>query len=226
MLTNEHVPDQDVVQRTSLELLQALDRSRSRADRILLTLAARAVLGRLRIEGTTVLEGRPEIAPILAYGVTFDESPYDEGIWYFGKGPRNGVRPESSDRPWAELVAVESIDAGGDCEGVGYRDVIRDGIRWLDTHQSSPLAPRVVFDVAQAYETWWSLSLAPDTEDLVTVSDHKAGAARARLQAIDWYRRLLRQSPLIPEARVARQALTMLTLGVDTGARRFYCVYA
>lgn len=71
--------------------------------------------------------------------------------------------------------------------------------------------------VARAYETWWSLSLAPDDEELVRASEHKEGAEEARLQAIRWYERILRDAPTSVEARHARRVLVQITVGVDRG---------
>jgi hypothetical protein len=80
--------------------------------------------------------------------------------------------------------------------------------------------------VARAYETWWSLSLAPDDEDLVTASEHTDGAEAARLEAIRWYARILRVAPTSVEALHARRVIVQIRVGVDTGERWFYAVYA
>ena len=104
--------------------------------------------------------------------------------------------------------------------------MITRGTAWLKQNPNSPLAITVMSHVARAYETWWSLSLAPEDEELVTASEHKEGAEEARLQAIRWYERILRDAPTSVEARYARRVIVQITVGVDTGERGFYAVYA
>jgi len=62
--------------------------------------------------------------------------------------------------------------------------------------------------------------------ELVTASEHQAGAAEARVRAIRWYERILREAPTSEEARHARRVIVLITAGVDTGERGFYSVYA
>jgi hypothetical protein len=88
--------------------------------------------------------------------------------------------------------------------------------------------------VAQAYETWWSLSQAPGPgEDLTEAEEaepdanpqqYQEGAEAARQQAIAGYEQLLQTAPQSDYAAYARRVLPRLKLGIDTGQRRFYCV--
>lgn len=66
----------------------------------------------------------------------------------------------------------------------------------------------------------------PDDEELVTAAEHKEGAEKARLQAIRWYERILREAPTSVEAGHAVRLIVQITVGIDTGERGFYAVYA
>ena len=92
--------------------------------------------------------------------------------------------------------------------------------------------------VAQAYETWWSLSKAPKSEDYVNefgeelgeaYSDgdpakYQDGAEAARQRAIAFYEQLLQTVPQSDHAAYASRMLPRLKLGFDTGQRRSYCI--
>ena len=104
--------------------------------------------------------------------------------------------------------------------------IIANGTAWLKGHPRSPMAIAVMLDVAQAYETWWSLSLGPDDEELLTPSDHREGSENARLQAIRWYERFIGEFPNSREAEHARRVLMQIQVGVDTGSRVFFSRYA
>jgi hypothetical protein len=49
----------------------------------------------------------------------------------------------------------------------------------------------------EAYETWWSLSLASEGEELVTPSEHLNGAKQAGIEAIRWFDRIARQARIL-----------------------------
>jgi hypothetical protein len=106
-----------------------------------------------------------------------------------------------------------------------FRTVIGLGEKFLAEHPTNPRRVQVVFEIAQAYETWWSLSRAPSTDDYAQAENYRAGAGAARNKATAMYQLVLELTPQSPEAAYARRQLPRLKLGIDTGQRRFYCIY-
>jgi hypothetical protein len=208
LLQDRRAPDQDRLERVILRLLQQRAKTARSRDRVTLTRTIAVLATGLRAEGARPEEARPGLRPLLALGVTFEESPTDQGVWYGGYDP--GHRASSHSDPDGTFL---------------YRDVIT---RDLARVRASPgrVSPDLLLDVATAYETWWSLSLAPDDEEFVTRSDHAAGGASARLQAIRWYERLIRDFPYSRQADRARRLIIQIRVGVDTGQRADFAPYA
>jgi hypothetical protein len=220
--------EQPLVERVALRLLQAYARSSRAEDRAMWALAAGIVVQKIRVEGERPELARPSLAPLLRFGVQMDESPYDQGIWYASWGPSSRERRTFAATRWSQWT-VESGNAPASSQYADeyqYRAVIANGTAWLEGHPRSPMAIAVMTDVAQAYETWWSLSLAPDDEELLTASDHHEGSENARRQSIRWYERIIREFPNSREAEYARRVLIQIRVGVDTGSRAFFSPYA
>ena len=79
--------------------------------------------------------------------------------------------------------------------------------------------------LAEAYETWWSLSKAAATEPVMadsglTADNFRDGAEQARIRAIAAYRRVLQ---LEPSDHNAAEHLRNLIAGKDTQQRNWYC---
>jgi hypothetical protein len=143
--------------------------------------------------------------------------------------------PESD---WGEraflLLLNHGWDTGVDCVAGSdqFHQVIQQGVAFLQEHPKSPYQLHVQLDVAQAYETWWSLSQAPapgqdpaDEEGYdANPQQYKDGAEAARQQAIARYEQLLQSAPQSDEAAYARRQLPRLKSAIDTGQRRFYCI--
>ena len=55
--------------------------------------------------------------------------------------------------------------------------------------------------------------------------NYQVGAASAAQKAITTYDEIVRRYPKSEQADYARLALPRLVLGIDTGQRRFFCVY-
>jgi hypothetical protein len=115
-----------------------------------------------------------------------------------------------------------------------FRTVIQQGLPFLEQHPKSPYQLDVQLAVAQAYETWWSISLPPIPGQTVTAEEdseplvyqrYQEGAEEARQKAIAYYERLLQTAPQSDHAAYARRVLPRLELGVDTGQRRYYCIF-
>lgn len=228
ILSNEGVIEQNFAERAALRVLQARARADNEDQRAMLSLASALVVSRLEYQGESWQRDRPGLKPILAYGVRMEVSPFDSDVWYGSVDFAEDVRRRRPGTRWGQLAFLDRLSGGWTefPDGDQYRHVITQGTAWLKQYPNSPLAMTVMSHVARAYETWWSLSLAPADEELVEASEHAEGAEEARLQAIRWYERILREAPTSAEARHARRVLVQITVGVDTGERGFYAVYA
>lgn len=129
---------------------------------------------------------------------------------------------------WAFALLLASGWSPDGCpkDSAEFREVIPRAEAFLRT--AAPGNARrsdVLFMLAQAYETWWSVGQAVD--DLYVKPDqYKQGAEQARERAVTLYKRILREMlPSSLEALYARRQLPRLQLKRDTGAREFYCIW-
>jgi hypothetical protein len=112
-----------------------------------------------------------------------------------------------------------------------FREVIRQGEAYLTSHESSRFREEIVFTLAVAYESWWSIGRAPVADPIVSAppyprrKDNGQSAPGARERAIEYYREIVRLAPTSAEAASARRRLPRLILQLDTGQRRFFCSY-
>jgi hypothetical protein len=115
-----------------------------------------------------------------------------------------------------------------------FRAVIQQGLPFMEQHPKSAYQLDVQLAVAQAYETWWSISLPPIPGQAITAEEdseplvyqrYQEGAEEARQKAIAYYERLLQTAPQSDHAAYARRVLPRLKLGIDTGQRRYYCIF-
>ena len=220
--------DQEFVETVTLRVLKAQSRAPSISERELWALAAVHLAARIRVEGQQPERVRPGLRPLVALGLKLEESRYDEGIWYASWAPNQRDRRAFAGTRWGRRGVWRQRAAAAKRyeESFDYRGVIIDGLAWLQEKPPPDVAIAVMLNVGQAYETWWSLSLAPADEELVTAADHLAGSVRARLEAIRWYERIIREAPASREADYARRVIVQLRVGVDTGARFFFNPYA
>lgn len=163
-----------------------------------------------------------------------EASPYPNA-WIYTGSLLKRVAADYSQSEWGEnafaLLLAQEFETGEDCAAGTdqFRKVIPQGLQFLEKHPNSPYRMDVQIAVAQAYETWWSLSQAParneSEEDYSTVEADKyqEGGADARQKAIVGYQALIQSAPQSDQAFYARRQLPRLKLGVDTGQRRFYC---
>ncbi len=114
-----------------------------------------------------------------------------------------------------------------------HTEVIRHGEEFVAERADSQHRLDVMFAVAQAYETWWSLSQASQCEPgqthgcdiYVNSTKYQQGSAYARDKAIAYYEEVLRVAPASILAAYVRLRLPRLKLGIDTNQRRFFCIY-
>ncbi len=103
--------------------------------------------------------------------------------------------------------------------------MIRQAEGFLKGRPRSPHHLDVLLVLAQAYETWWSISQASPEDEYVESTRYQSGSAGAREKAIETYRQLQDLAKESPTASYAARRVARLKLGIDTNQRRFYCIY-
>lgn len=142
---------------------------------------------------------------------------------------------EYPDTEWGEDAFLTLEEMGWNLTSDGYsrpdnpdlfRDVVEHGEAFLAGHPNSPVRLRVQFAVASAYETWWSVSMAPPSDENYGAyprrpeNDRKSEAAR--LKAVSAYEQIERLAPRSDYALFAARHLPRLRLRLDTGLRRWF----
>jgi hypothetical protein len=141
--------------------------------------------------------------------------------------------------PWAEdaflLLLAHGWYTGFNCEGGSdaFRPIIREGEGFLATHPQSRYRREVTYQIAKAYETWWSLSRAKacrtsdekNCDEYVNPEDYQEGAEEARRKTIEYYEQVLATDSDDIMSADARRHLDDLKDNLDTVERRFYCIY-
>ena len=158
---------------------------------------------------------------------------YDQlgATWVYDHGLARQVYRDYPDTPageWAFLT-LEKLgwNTGVGCPGdpATFRTVIAESGRFFDRHRHTPYRLDFLFDLAQAYETWWALSQARSDDDYVVAANYAQDADDARKRAIELYRQIVREAPNADFAAYAKPTLARLQAKLDTGQRQYYCIY-
>jgi len=214
--------------------------------RALCLLAADAVINRLSgwlIEPAPQGERESAVAAgvrrqLVRYGVKLGGMTHYGGLAY-DRELLWRVWREWPDTEGGELAFLELQRAGwvtGAGEGCPknpdlFREVIAKAEAFLADHPRTDFRTQVLYALAVANESWWSIAHAPKDDGFVnappyprrTANARQAG--RARDAAIRYYREVVALAPGTPEAASALRRLPRLELGLDTGQRRFFCSY-
>jgi hypothetical protein len=175
---------------------------------------------------------------LMRYGVRLGGMTHAGGLAYNRELLWNVWR-ESPDTEAGELAFLElqargwTTDSGEGCPANPdlFRTVIERGEDFLARHPRSDFRVEVLFALAQANESWWSIGHAPKDDPWVGAPPYPrrienvntAEAARAR--AIRYYREVVASAPNTLRAATAIRRLPRLVLGLDTGQRVFFCSY-
>lgn len=227
---------QEGVRRLVLRLLEAAADA-PETKRPALLLAADALAGALIFPDVALAETqhlRPaveeEVEKWAARAVHFAWSPLG-AVYVYQHDLLWRVWQEHGRTPWGEQAFVDLLESGWDTSGVcaegddAFRRVIEHGEAFLAERPESSQRSRVLNAVAQAYETWWSLSQASDRDDYANSAAVREGSEEARLKAIDYYEQVLAAAPESLMATFARRRLPHLRAQRDTSQRRFLCFY-
>ncbi|MGA2632187.1 MAG: hypothetical protein ABSG54_18495 [Terriglobia bacterium] len=227
-LANQLTPAKQAVLDQTLQGLLQQAKTAAPDRRPLLLLAADRVAARLefpRPDASTIHPAKKEFA-----GYELDYQ-WDElgATWAYRHNLLWRVWEEYGKTAWGERAFVMLLyhgwHTGAGCGSDQFREVINHGRQFLQERPTSAYRLDVTLAVAQAYETWWSLSQASQQDMYVDRTTYEAGSAEARQRAIDYYQTVLELTRDGREASYAREHLPLLKLGLDTSQRRFFCIY-
>jgi hypothetical protein len=223
--------DRDVV-----EVLQEAERSPRERKADLLLEADRLVA---KLSGTLTEQKAGGFRSRLArYGVKIGPETHYGGMQY-GHDLLWRVWREFGDTHAGEKAFVALLTTGWTTEaGEGcpanpdlFREVIDRSEAYMAQHPQTAVRKDLVFLLAVANESWWSIAHAPANDPWVNSPPYPRReinarqAVTARVKAIQYYREVVRLAPQSPEAASALRRLPRIELGLDTGQRRFYCSY-
>jgi hypothetical protein len=237
-----------LAQQTSREALGLLDvASRALLDeRAMLLLAANGLVTKL---STLLYEvdatGEREILSTAAirkqlakFGVKLGGLLHDGGLAYnqdlLWRVWREFPDSQAGQLAFLELQQhgwYEGSDTGCPANPDVFQHVIERGGAFLAQHPATQFRKEVLFTLAVANESWWSVARAPADDGWVSAVPYprkdlnKQQAAAARLRAINYYQEIVNLAPESPEAASAGRRLPRLKLGLDTGQRRFFCSF-
>ena len=236
ILTVEYPSLDPKIVRQLLDNLLEATKSASPEKKPALLLAADEIAERLALP--PIAPASPELQrqlnELAAEGVTFKWAELDGG-WLYGHNLLWRIWREYPASEEGEEALVLLLRQGWDkspCCNTGGRHadafykVIEHGEEFLSDRPKSGHRQEVLFLVAQAYETWWSLSLVPEQdreEGDPSPAAYREGAAAAREKAIAFYGEIVGMVPDSLEASCSRKPLELLKENEDTHQRRFYC---
>ena len=232
-ILNREAPHNPKIVRQLLDRLLEAAKSAPLEQKLLLLLAADAIAERLALP--SIVPPNPELQreldALASRGLTFTWVELDGGWLY---------RSDLLWRLWREFPASEEgedafvllLRQGWDkspCCLTGedsFHTVIEHGEEFLSNRPNTAHRQEVLFFLAQAYETWWSLSQVPEQnqeEGDPPPAAYRAGAAAAREKAIGYYGEIVAAAPESSEGACSRKPLGLLRENKDTHQRRFYC---
>jgi hypothetical protein len=216
-----------VLQQQTLKQLLVAARG-TREDRMLeLLMAADRLAGLPSAPQTQTPTSYDRTGNIAGYTLRYRYSELGAS-WVYQHDLLEALWREHPQSEWGVAAFLQLQWTGWDPSGVcakgtdQFRTVIAEGEKFLAGHPATPHRAELVLSLAEAYETWWSLSRAPSSDDYVTAGQYRDGAETALRKAMQLYESL---PPDEPPAIIARRRLPRLKLGIDTVQRRFYCIY-
>jgi len=106
-----------------------------------------------------------------------------------------------------------------------FAPTVAHGEAFVRDYPASPIATEVLWLVAEAHETAWSLSKAQPGDEYIQPARYLLDAPRHRERAIALYEQLLRREPEGPRRSTTINRLRRLKLDVDTNYHRYWCVW-
>jgi hypothetical protein len=154
-------------------------------------------------------------------GLTFEARPEHDGRLTPTGNLLKLVSERYANSRWGDRALLEQLNSCDEDEN-RFRSVIDEATHFLAARPASRYRLDVMFALAQAFETWWSLSQAVD-DQFVKPEDYQSGADEARRKAIAWYEKVVDLVPGSDMAFEASRKTARLSLKLDTGQREFSC---
>jgi hypothetical protein len=134
---------------------------------------------------------------------------------------------------WGERTFVLLLERGWDTTSTcdkgaeQFRGVIRQGETFLQERPASSQRAVVTLLVAEAYATWWSLSLESrqGMSDYVDPKQYVNGAEEAHTKSISYFEQAAQLAPNTNLAEYAKQVANALRDHEPLDNYRFYCIY-
>ena len=175
-------------------------------------------------------EMKQELDQLKSYGVSFSWSELGSSYLYQGDllwVLRSGYADTRSGQYAFVLLLNSGWDTSSSCAKGSdrFRDVIREGEAFLKEHPDNAHAATIDYDLAQAYETWWSLGRAPQNNEEEVEPERYVDGASGGERALDYYNQLTQKYPQSAESACAKRSIDRLQQEKDTRQRRYFCVY-
>jgi hypothetical protein len=233
ILKSDYARNDPKIVRQLLDTLLERANSASPEKKPPLLLAADAIAERLALP--SIVPANPELQhqldTLAAQGLTFTWAELDGG-WSYHNNLLWRLWREYPTSEEGEDAFVLLLGQGWDKDPCcntnanSFHTVIEHGEEFLSNRPHAAHRQDVLFLVAQAYETWWSLSLVPERdreEGDPPPAAYRAGSAAAREKAIAYYSEIVTAAADSVEANCSRKPLDLLKKNEDTHQRRFYC---
>jgi hypothetical protein len=230
LLSSETVKSDDLSIRQALTGLLESEKTASGAHKAAMLLAADLLAEKLWCDQPTSPECLQLRDQMSAHQLTWKYSELGGG-WYYQRDLLWRVWNEYGSTRWGEMAFVLLLNHGWDTSGQcqkgaeQFREVIRQGGAFLAAQPASEYRSDVLFEVAEANRTWWSLSYASADDEYVNATKYREGAAPARATAMADYEQVIKMAPGTQIAREAQSQLQNLKSDVKPEQGPFYCVY-
>lgn len=164
--------------------------------------------------------------------------PFSEGFFFVRSDFYQMALNRLDDR-WGQRAFIQMTrrgwEVGGACRSGWdqYRRVIKHGETYLTTYPNEIITPYVRFELAEAYQTWWSLAQASKHSDYVNSKEHLPGSDKARRRSIDLFKLFLNGSEDASlglevnnhlSVRI-QESLFYLKHKLDPRRWKYYCIY-
>ncbi len=186
------------------------------------------------VRGSEVLREAPDLdiirRQLAPYGIQYTGPGHYSGYFEYDWSLLRRAWKEFPETPWGQraFLMLQSLSCSipqFGCQGPNcFREVIRQGEKFLRGYPDTALRKEENYHLAVAYETCWSLSkAAPGDPTAEGAMIDKASSEMARKRAIELYEELMRTAPGSPQARSGEMRLPRLKLSFGTGERAFFC---
>ena len=146
---------------------------------------------------------------------------------YYSRTLLHDIAINHQDSPWGQKALLEMISLGWiigmNRTGHSFKTMIEQGEKFLKNHPDSEITPTVIFYVAKAYETLWSLSKSGYNRTTDEETFSSKNAEQARVRAIMLYKKYLATKTSLTSNQQLLLKLMLLRLqqDIDTAGRAF-----